>query len=59
MGDDQHLRVARKSRQPLANGARHCTADAAVDFIEDHGAGIAGLGQSDLQREDETREFAA
>ena len=59
VGDDQHLGVLRQPRQPLADGACHRPADAAVDFVEDHRPGIAGLGQRDLQRQDEARQFAA
>ena len=54
----EQLRGIGKPREPLADRARHGTADTAVDLVEDHRRGTALLGQHDLQREDEARQFA-
>ena len=59
MGDDQHLRLPRKPRQPLADRARDRPADAAVDLVEDHRPRASRLGQRDLQRQHEARQLAA
>src|SRR3546814_243218 len=56
---EQLLARARQPREPFADRARDRTANAAVDFIEDDRVGAALLGERDLEREDEAREFTA
>ena len=58
MGDDQHLRLPRQPRQPLADRAGNRAADAAVDLVEDHRRRVPRLGKRDLEREDEARQLA-
>ena len=59
MGHDQHLRSLRQPGQPFADRARHGSTDPAVNLVEDHRRGCSGLSERNLQRQDETRQFAA
>ena len=59
MGHNQQLGFLRQPRQPFADRAGHRATDATVNFIEDHRCRIPGLGQRDLERQNEARQLTA
>ena len=59
VGHRQQLALRGQPCQPVADGARHRAADAAVDLVKDHRRRAAFLRQRHLQRQDEARQLAA
>ena len=54
VGHREHLRLAREARQPLAHRVGDRAADAGVDFVEHQRRRGAALGETDLDRQQET-----
>ena len=59
MGDEQYLRVARKTLQPFAHGIGDRAAHAAIDFVEHERGRRTGTGERNFERQRKAREFAA
>ena len=55
----QHLHVRAEPRQPHSDGIGHRAANPGVDFVEHQRRRRTAIGQHDLQRQQEPRQFAA
>ncbi|QTK78021.1 hypothetical protein AT6N2_C0053 [Agrobacterium tumefaciens] len=59
MGNGENLYGFGQAAQTLADGIRHCSANAGVDFIEDQRGCRAAVGKRDFQCQKEARQLAA